>query len=246
MRILYLMTEPFGVGGVQSDMLALSKDLVKKGHAFFLATQSGDQLDRLLANGARFVEIGFHFKGLTGFIKSGFELRKFVRQENIEMLAPQSVRTTIICYFFMRFLPFRYRVEKTGRRLPIVSTVHNIHTAIHFKYGGYIFNICSDYVIFESHYERNRLLASGLSKNKSTVVHSGINMERFQTKAPSTSLLSKYGLDKGQHIIFGIVARLVEIKGHKYLLEAFSRVIARESHASHQECRHGQPGDHAG
>jgi len=225
------MTEPFGVGGVQSDMLALSRDLVEKGHAFFLASRSGDQLDRLLENGARFVDIGFHFKGLTGFIKSGLALRRCVRQENIEVLAPQSVRTTIICYFFTRFLPFRHRLEEPGRRLPIVSTVHNIFTAVHFKYAGYIFNVCSDYVIFESHYERNRLLASGLSRKKSSVVHSGINMERFQVREFPAGLLSKYGLKKGRHIIFGIVARLIEIKGHRYLLEAFSRVIARERNA---------------
>jgi L-malate glycosyltransferase len=86
-----------------------------------------------------------------------------VRAEQIELLAPQSVLFTIVAYASLRMLPFGYRVQATGRRPSIVTTIHNINNPFHFHYTGFILQRCSDFVIFELHYERNRLLARGLS-----------------------------------------------------------------------------------
>lgn len=231
MKLLYLLTEPFGVGGVQSDMLALSEDLSKQGHKVYVASTQGVLLNELKSKGGIFVNLDFHFKGILGMIRVGLALRKFIKQEGIEILAPQSVRSTIASYFSLRMLPFSYKVKKTGKRLPIITTIHNIHNPVHFKYGGYILNKCTDYVIFESHYERNRLMASGLGEQKSCVIHSGIDTDKFLPMAATDELLKKYGLDKNTHKILGIVARLSEEKGHQYLLRAFSRLIKTEPNA---------------
>jgi glycosyltransferase involved in cell wall biosynthesis len=224
MKLLYLMTEPFGIGGVQSDILTLTEDLSRRGHRVYVATMPGVLLDEVIAKGAHYIEIDFHFRGLLGFWRAVHRLREVVRREGIEVLAPQSVRSTLVSYVALRLLPFGYRVAATGRRLPIVTTIHNIHNPLHFRYAGYLLNRCSDFVIFESHYERNRLLASGLGEAKSVVIHSGIDTERFLPLPRDQALLQRYGLDAERHRIFGIVARLSEEKGHHYLIEAFARV----------------------
>ena len=59
MRILYLMTEPFGVGGVQSDILTLSRELTARGHSVHVATTPGVLLDELKSRGAIFHDINF-------------------------------------------------------------------------------------------------------------------------------------------------------------------------------------------
>lgn len=224
MRLLYLMTEPFGIGGVQSDILALSEDLVGRGHEIFVATTPGILLNELKSRGARFFEVDFHYTGIKGFMKAALALRRIIKSERIEVVAPQSVRSTLVGYFGLRVLPSGYRVAATGRRPPIITTIHNIHNPAHFRYGGHLLNLCSDFVIFESHYERDRLLASGLSDTKSTVVHSGIDTDRFKPLAPDSELARRYGIDRQKHRVFGIVARLSEEKGHNILLEAFARV----------------------
>jgi glycosyltransferase involved in cell wall biosynthesis len=225
------MTEPLGIGGVQSDLLTLSEDLTKRGHEVHVAAMPGVLLDEIKAKGARHVEIDFHFRGIFAFVKAVRLLRRCVREQEIELVAPQSVRSTVVAYFALRLLPFGYRVRATARRVPIVTTIHNIHNPIHFRYAGAILERCADYVIFESHYERNRLLKSGLDEAKSTVIHSGIDTDRFVPGLRADSLEKRYGLDKETHFVFGIVARLSEEKGHRYLVEAFGRVVGRMPNA---------------
>ena len=233
MKILYLMTEPFGYGGVQSDLLALSEDLSARGHDVLVATSEGVLLEELKAKGATFIDIDFHF-GVSSpmkFLKSVLALRKVIKSEGVEMLAPQSVRSTLVSWMALRVLPFGYRVAKTGKRAPIVTTIHNIHNPVHFRYAGKILNLCTDHVIFESHYERNRCMASGLPESKCEVVHSGIDTDRFAPKPVNQGLLEQYGLDKTRNKIFGIVARLSEEKGHPYLFRAFKKVLESEPDA---------------
>jgi glycosyltransferase involved in cell wall biosynthesis len=226
MKILYLMTEPFGIGGVQSDILTLSEDLTKRGHEVHVATTTGVLLEELKGKGAQHVDIDFHYSGLKGLWRAAMALRRAVRERGVELVAPQSVRSSIVAFFALRLLPFGYRVKATGRRVPIVTTIHNIHNPRHFSYAGWILRACADHVIFESHYERNRLLQSGLPEDRSCVIHSGIDTDRFVPRERDIELAARYGLDLQRHKVFGIVARLSEEKGHCYLVEAFAKVRA--------------------
>jgi glycosyltransferase involved in cell wall biosynthesis len=226
MKILYLMTEPFGIGGVQSDILTLSEDLTKRGHEVHVATTTGVLLEELKGKGALHVDIDFHYSGFGGLWKAAMALRKAVQERGIELVAPQSVRSSIVAWFALRMLPYGYRVPATGKRVPIVTTIHNIHNPRHFSYAGHILRLCADYVIFESHYERNRLLQSGLRQDRSSVIHSGIDTDRFVPRERDLSLAARYGIDFDRHRVFGIVARLSEEKGHCYLIDAFAKVRA--------------------
>jgi len=106
MRLLYLMTEPFGIGGVQSDILALSEDLVGRGHEIYVATTPGILLNELESCGAWFFEVDFHYTDVKGFMKAALALRRIIKTERIEIVAPQSVRSTLVGYFGLRALPF--------------------------------------------------------------------------------------------------------------------------------------------
>jgi glycosyltransferase involved in cell wall biosynthesis len=224
MRLLYLLTDSFGIGGVQSDILTLTRELTRRGHSVYVASASGPLLQELTAAGARHFEVDFHFREPAGFWRGARRLRDIVRREEIEVLAPQSLRSALVSFTALRAFPFGYRVRATGTRVPIVVTVHNVHSAIHYRYGGRVLDRCADFTIFESHYERDRLVASGLRPEKSTVIHSGIDTERFAPRARDPELSSRYGLDPGEHRVFGIVARLSEEKGHRLLIEALHRL----------------------
>ena len=231
MKILYLMTEPFGIGGVQTDILTLTEDLSAKGHTVYVATTDGVLLQELIGKGARHVDIDFRFRKLSQFLAAARKLRRVARTEGVELIAPQSVRSSVAAYFALRLLPYRYRVASTGKRLPIVTTIHNIHNPANFQWAGKILRRCADFVIFESHYERNRLLQNGLQGERSAVIHSGIDLAKLARPTQAQELAVQYGLDPSREFIYGIVARLSEEKGHCYLVEAFARVARRRPDA---------------
>ncbi len=228
MKILYLMTEPFGIGGVQSDVLTLTEDLTAKGHIVYVATTDGLLLKELIGKGAIYVDIDFHFRAVSQFVRALKQLREVVKREGIELVAPQSVRSSMVAYAALRLMPYGYRVASTSRRVPIVTTIHNIHNPKNFKWAGRILRQSADFIIFESNYERNRLLANGLPPKQSTVIHSGIDLDRFSTATRTADFARQYGLEPGKHLIFGIVARLSEEKGHNYLVDAFAKVVQRK------------------
>ena len=225
MKLLYLMTEPFGIGGVQSDLLILGRDLTRKGHEVHVATTPGVLLDELKSRGVRHANIDFHIRGIAGLWKAARQLQEVVARERIDLVAPQSVRSAITAFIALRVMSRRFR------RIPLVVTIHNIHTPFHFRYAGAILERCADFVIFESNYERNRVTASGLPESRSVVVHSGIDIQRFASARLKEELAARYGLDLSRHLIFGIVARLSEEKGHNILLDAFAKVAAEVPHA---------------
>ncbi|MFK8020300.1 MAG: glycosyltransferase family 4 protein [Pseudomonadales bacterium] len=227
MKILYLMTEPLGIGGVQSDMLALSKGFTEKGHEYHLATKDGEIRPEFEANGGQLHIIDFQYSGLAGLLSAANKLRLLIRKLGVDVVAPQSVRTSIVAWIAVRLMPFSYRIEGGNGKLPLVTTIHNIHNPVHFSYGGWILRLCADYVIFESNYERDRLLSSGLTAGRSSVVHSGIDLDKLEPMAASTHLLEQWGINSEKDIVLGIVARLSEEKGHHYLFEALH--IARQS-----------------
>jgi glycosyltransferase involved in cell wall biosynthesis len=215
------MTEPFGIGGVQSDLLALSEEFSRRGHEVSVATTPGVLLDELKAKGARHVCIDFQYRGVRGLLQACVALRRAIRENRIELVAPQSLRSAIVAFLATRLVPCRQRV-------PLITTIHNIHDPRHFRYAGRVLQRCSDFVIFESNYERARVLDGGLDPRKSCVIHSGIDIATFEPRPHDRALAAHLGLEPGRHKIFGIVARLSEEKGHQYLLEAFARVHAAD------------------
>jgi glycosyltransferase involved in cell wall biosynthesis len=218
-KILYLLTEPFGMGGVQSDIKALGPHFVSRGHEVVVACPEGDQLPVLQKGGVRHVPFTVHFRSPGEFRAQAKRLQELIKLIGPSVLAPQSIRASWVCHSAAKTLP-----------LARVTTVHNIHTNANALFAGVILNRASHMVIFESDHEHKRLLRLGLSGKKTRVIPSGIDTQTFyredRTTAPRLrSLLPGIAPDT---VIFGCVARLSEEKSHKDLLAAYA--IVRKSY----------------
>ena len=219
-RILYLLTDPFGTGGVQSDMKSLGPYFVKNGHEVFIACPVGDQLDILKKGGVTHVPFDVHFRTPGEFKECKHRLRDLIRKIQPTILAPQSIRSTWLCHAAAKDLP-----------LPRITTIHNIHTPFNSLWAGFLLNRCSDTVIFESEHEHRRLTQMGLNSKKTLVIPSGIDTTSFYPTPRSKDLWDSIpGLDKDS-IIFGCVARLSPETAHADLLKAFQTVKERVPNA---------------
>jgi len=92
--------------------------------------------------------------------------------------------------------------------------------------GAFINNRLSDRLVAVSEAVRQNMLANGAAKEKISVVYGGIRPVRELTDKEKSEIRHKWGISDSD-IVVGIVARLAEVKGHKYFLEA-AEIISRE------------------
>lgn len=63
------------------------------------------------------------------------------------------------------------------------------------------------------------------SRDKFSVVHSGINLEKFSKLSYSPAVMKKkLGISEG-NLVVGTVGRLTQVKGHRYLIEAARKIL---------------------
>ena len=73
-------------------------------------------------------------------------------------------------------------------------------------------------------------LQAGILRERIAIVHDGIDIERFGTMMPKARARLAIGISPGIPII-GVVAALVNHKGHRYLLDAMPMVLEKKSDA---------------
>jgi glycosyltransferase involved in cell wall biosynthesis len=89
-----------------------------------------------------------------------------------------------------------------------------------------------DHHIAISNSVREGLLASGVSEDRVTVVHNGVDLDRFRPGPPDPGLRAALGVPPDAFLV-GHVGRIVPWKGQLEFLEAFARLAGRhpEVHA---------------
>ncbi|MHB8422750.1 MAG: glycosyltransferase family 4 protein [Leptospirales bacterium] len=212
-RVLYLLTEPFITGGVQSDIKSLGPYFVQKGHEVIVACPEGDQVPVLSKAGVRHEPLDVHFRSVREFRDQTARLRQLIHKVKPTVIAPQSIRSSWLAHAAANDLPIRR-----------ITTIHNIHTPMNGLWAGFLLNYCSDLVIFESDHEYRRLTRLGLSSDKATVIPSGIDTNTFFPDAPSESLRATIPGLSTDSVVFGCVARMSREKAHSDLLQAFKYV----------------------
>ena len=82
----------------------------------------------------------------------------------------------------------------------------------------------ADAIVSVSTFTRDAMIRlMGIDPAKITVIHNGVNLDRFQVRSPAPELAAQYGV-KGRHVILS-VGRLVERKGMDHLIEAMPRIL---------------------
>jgi len=213
MNILYL-TNHLNVGGITSYILSLSGGLKAKGHNVYLASSGGELLPRFLKEGVEYFQIPIKTKSEVGpkVITSAFKLLPYIKEKNIDLIhANTRVTQVTAClagYFSQR---------------PFISTCHGFFKKRLFRKA---FHCWGKKVIAISKEVSDHLMIDFKVKEKDiAVIHNGIDPERFGVLSAEdrASKRSFFGLGGGP--VVGIIARLSEVKGHIYLIEAMSLVL---------------------
>ena len=117
------------------------------------------------------------------------------------------------------------------KRAKIVYTRHSvfepsptISRGIGKRINGFVNNATADKIIAVADAAKDNLTKTGVSDKKITVIQNGVEPLKPLSESEKQKIRSEYGVGENDFIL-GIAARLNEVKGHIYILEALKMLI---------------------
>lgn len=219
MNILYI-TNHLNIGGVTTYVFTLAAGLKKRGHNIFIASSGGVLLLKFIEEGIKFIHIPIRTKKEVGpkILACTFKLNKFLKQESIDIVHSNSRTTQVLASLIAR---------KTG--IVHITTWHGYFKRRIFRR---LFPCWGKKVIAISEQVKEHLVEDFKVDEKDIVViNNGIDVNKLQAPSPQRKTEIKTTLGLGEGPVIGIVARLSDVKGHKYLIDAMKEVLASEPNA---------------
>jgi glycosyltransferase involved in cell wall biosynthesis len=206
MRILYLANH-LNTGGITSYLLSLTSGMKKKGHDVFIASSSGECLNRFIDLGAHFIKIPIKTKKEISpwILLSYLKLKKELSKNKIDIVHSNSRTTQVLGCLLQKH-----------ENVAHVSTCHG-----YFKKRllRRIFPCWGQKVIAISGQVKDHLISDfKVDEEKIRVINNGIDIKRFYAGKD---------LAIGNVPVVGIIARLSDVKGHVYLIKAMKIVLEK-------------------
>lgn len=85
--------------------------------------------------------------------------------------------------------------------------------------NGYLNEKLADKIIATSELAKENLIKQGISEEKIVVILNGVGKLEEASKETKENLRNKYGISEDQKVV-GYLARIEELKGHKYFIES--------------------------
>lgn len=229
-RICHVITRMI-VGGAQENTLLTCRGLADRGHHVVLATgPTGGPEGKLLDNAdlAGIDVVGF--PDLRRAInpvtdqRAYRRLRDFFRDQRFDIVHTHSSKAGILG---------RLAARRAG--CPLV--LHTVHGQAFHQYETWWRNKLyvaaeraaakrSDHIFAVAQAMIEQCVAANIApRDRYSVVYSGMDVEAFATAAPDPGLRARLGIPPDAPVI-GKIARLFELKGHDYLLQAAAELVA--------------------
>lgn len=218
---MLFLANHFNAGGISSYILNLTRGLIARGHKVYVGSSGGEWVERLEAYGAQNIYLPLRTKSIISpkLLFAYFALKKIIRAEGIDIIHAQTRVSEVLASLVSR-----------NTAVPFVSTAHGFYQR---RWGRRIFPGWGRFVIAISEPVRKHLIEHfGLNPERVILVHNGIDAAGFGLPACRQAgkvtgydrnvTREKFGLKEGP--VVGIIARLSEVKGHKYLLMAMAKV----------------------
>lgn len=160
-----MTTMSLGIGGVETHIVELCKELAAKGNDITVASNGGVYEKELEESGIKHVKLPLHNKLPSALAKSYFGLKKLIKQEQFDIVHAHARIPAFICGKLAKRLKFRF-----------VTTCHGVYAvspALRFfsKWGGTPLAVSADikqYLIknYDIPYDNITLTINGIDINK--------------------------------------------------------------------------------
>lgn len=187
-KSILIATMALGIGGAETHIVELSRELARFGHRVTVASNGGIYVDELKKAGVRHIKVPLHTKNPASLLKSYSELKKIIIRENIDIVHAHARIPAFLCNFVCK----KYNV-------PFVTTVHyEFRTSFLFKtftrWGSYTLSVSRDvnkYLIDNYKYDEDR---AGLTVN-------GINSDVFYPREKEQGIIKEFALSEHHNVV---------------------------------------------
>ncbi len=213
MNILFL-TNHLNVGGITSYTLTLATGLKKRGHNVHVASSGGELLPSFIQQGVNFIPVPLRTKSEISpkLLISLFRLLPLIKRYDINVIHANSRTTQVLAGLISVISKVKY-----------VSTCHGFFKV---RFGRRFFPCWGKKVIAISSQVSQHLQDDFFVKESDIrIINNGINLERFKFIDASAQKEARRRFGISDNFVVGIIARLSDVKGHIYLIEAIKMVI---------------------
>ena len=148
-------------------------------------------------------------------------LRRYIRDNNIDVVHTHGVRANLVA---------RMAARREG--VPVVTTVHSIldydyDSSLKSSFARLITSLTNrntEHFIAISDAIAEDIRSMGVSADKITVIHNGVDVTRFSATLNTAAMRKELKLEEDRKTIT-MVARLHPVKGHEFFLAAARRII---------------------
>jgi L-malate glycosyltransferase len=212
MNILYI-TNHLNIGGITSYVLTLAKGMIDRGHRVYIAS-SAKCLPANFPREAVLLPIPIRTKRDLSpkILLSSLKLKDALKKYEIEIIHSNS-RTTQILGCLL------------GRDTS-AAHIFTCHGYFKRRMLRRLFPCWGSKVIAISEQVREHLVSDfKLGEEKISLIHNGIDTQRFNVSDAAAKSKAKERLGLGQNEVIGIIARLSDVKGHAYLIKAMPAIL---------------------
>ncbi len=204
MRILQILPE-LEIGGVERGCLDLARQLLQRNHQAFVISNGGTLVKDLELSGARHICLPVHKKSLLSILMNIPKVAKILQEEKIDIVHARSRVPALIAFLACR---------RTGTFF--VTTCHGYYSQSLFSR---IMGWGKRVIVSSEAISRHMIEDFTVPQERIRLVPRGVDLEefRFSPKSRPKALSPAFTI--------GLIGRLTPLKGHKYLLQALSKVI---------------------
>ena len=190
------------VGGVETHLTIILPQMVKAGHRVSLLTGSTDEAkardkyEGVDIYRVPIMDLNWLYKrGLEGIKDEVYSVFSSFLNDN----KPDVVHAHNMHYFSEAHAEALQNLTQE-RNIPLVLTAHNIWDDLVFLELTH--KIDWTHIIAVSHFIKKEIIGIGIDDQKITVIHHGIDQDKFNPKTDTTKILKKYPRLKNKKIIF--------------------------------------------
>lgn len=219
MNVLQIRGE-FSDNGPGTQMLTISKELMRRGHMVDVAASGGLLKEKIEESGCLFhviPELSIKTRNFFQVIRASRKLGKVMKDQKIDVVHAHNAATLYIAYFgtLLAGISKSVRLFHSCRGIEL-RKYYGWRNWVYLKYPAHIFAVCQ--------WTKNQLVNIGVKENRITVTFNGVDFERFniEKREEYGSLIRKELDIPSEAIIIGTIGRL-GTKGHDEVIKALAK-----------------------